>query len=204
MTSEADETQVHKQESSEGTNEGTGVVYSYQDLPLEEQVAALRIELEEARAEAERQRDLAQRAQADLINYRRRTDDERISQQQFSNSRLIVKLLPVVDELEMAVNHAGEEGAQHPWAEGVKLIQRKVTNLLESEGVKKIEAVGSPFDPSEHEAVGTEETTRYPSGHVMEVVRNGYRLHERVIQPAQVVVAREARQPNQTGEHSEL
>jgi molecular chaperone GrpE len=201
MTSEADETQV----SQPGTSEETEATYSYQHLPLEEQVAALRKDLDEARAEAERHRDLAQRAQAELINYRRRTDDERISQQQYSNSRLIIKLLPVVDELEMAVNHSGGNDApQHPWAEGVKLIQRKVASLLESEGVSKIDAVGSQFDPSEHEAVGAEETTKYPAGHIIEVVRSGYRLHDRVIQPAQVVVAREARQPNQTGEHTEL
>ena len=70
------------------------------------------------------------------------------------------------------------------------MIQRKVSNLLESEGISKIEALGARFDPLEHEAVSTEETTKYPSGHVVEVVRNGYRLHDRVIQPAQVVVAR--------------
>jgi molecular chaperone GrpE len=199
MTSEADETQVFNQPSSDDKE-----TYDYETLPVEEQIADLRKDLEEARKEIDQNRDQAQRAQAELQNFRRRADEDRISQQQYSNSRLLMKLLPVVDELELAVNHVDHGASQHPWAEGVKLIQRKIGNLLESEGVSKIETVGVQFNPSEHEAVGTEESTKYPPGHIVEVVRNGYRLHERVIQPAQVVVAREAPQPNQTGDHTEV
>ena len=164
----------------------------YQHLSPEEQVAALSSDLGEARKEIDQSRDVAQRAQADLVNYRKRADDERISLQQYSNSRLITKLLPVYDELGLAMAHADRSEAANPWVEGVKLIQRKVYNLLESEGVSKIEAMGAPFDPSEHEAVGTQESPDYPPGHVVEVLRNGYRLHDRVIQAAQVVVARES------------
>jgi molecular chaperone GrpE len=199
MTEEMKETQVFKQESTDDQ-----AVENLDNLSIEEQVAVLRSGLEEARKEVEQQRNLAQRAQAELANFRRRTDEERISLQQYSNSRLLIKLLPVVDELALAVNHADENGPSDSWVGGVKLIQRKVTSLLESEGVSKIAAVGAQFDPVEHEAVGTEETTKHPPGYVVEVIRNGYRLHDRVIQPAQVVVAKSAPQPNQTGEHSEL
>ncbi|HZA21403.1 MAG TPA: nucleotide exchange factor GrpE [Dehalococcoidia bacterium] len=199
MTEETKETQFFKQESTDNQ-----VAEDLENLPVEEQVAALRRGLEEARKEVEQQRDLAQRAQAELANFRRRTDEERISLQQYSNSRLLIKLLPVVDELALAVNHADESGLSDSWLEGVKLIQRKVTNLLESEGISKIAAVGVQFDPVEHEAVGTQETTKHPPGYIVEVVRNGYRLHDRVIQPAQVVVAKQAPQPNQTGDHTEL
>jgi len=196
MTEEMKETQFFKQELTEDQ--------AVDNLPVEEQVAALRQGLEQARKDVEQQRDLAQRAQAELANYRRRTEEERISLQQYSNSRLLIKLLPVVDELGMAVNHADENGPSDSWLEGVKLIQRKVTNLLESEGVSKIAAIGVQFDPVEHEAVGTQETTKHPPGYIVEVVRNGYRLHDRVIQPAQVVVAKQTSQPNQTGNHTEL
>jgi molecular chaperone GrpE len=199
MTEEMKETQFFKQESTDDQ-----AAENLDNLPVEEQVAALHSGLEEARKEVEQQRELAQRAQAELANFRRRTDEERIALQQYSNSRLLIKLLPVVDELVLAVNHADESGPSDSWVEGVKLIQRKVTNLLESEGISKIAAVGVQFDPLEHEAVGTEETTKHPPGHIVEVVRNGYRLHDRVIQPAQVVVAKQSPQPNQTGNHIEL
>ena len=170
----------------------------FEDLPLEEQVAALRQRLEESQGEAEEHRGAAQRAQAELINFRRRADEDRITLQQYSNSRLIIKLLPVIDDLDLAIGHAEENSSSDSWWEGVKLIQRKIAGFLESEGVVKVKAIGEAFDPLEHEALGTLETDQHPPGYVVEVVRNGYRLHDRVIQPAQVVVAREGRQSNET------
>jgi molecular chaperone GrpE len=172
--------------------EEESVAVDYQHLGPEEQLAALSNDLGEARKEIGQSKDAAQRAQAELVNFRKRADEERFSLQQYSNSRLIIKLLPVYDELGLAMDHADQSEAGNPWVEGVKLIQRKVYNLLESEGVSKIEAMGVPFDPLEHEAVGTQESEECPPGHVVEVLRNGYRLHDRVIQPAQVVVARES------------
>ena len=160
----------------------------------EDRVATLTQNLESAQQELLQSQDATQRAQAELVNYRKRADDERISLQQYSNSRLIVKLLPVFDELGLAVDHADRSDRDNPWVEGVRLIHRKVLTLLESEGVSRIESLGAAFNPLEHEAVGTQETDQLPPGFISEVVRNGYRLHDRVIQPAQVVVAREASQ----------
>lgn len=99
-------------------------------------------------------------------------------------------MLPVIDELELAVSHADDGQATDSWVEGVRLIQRKVSTLLESEGVTKIEAVGVQFNPVEHEAIGTEESSEFSPGEIIQVVRNGYKLHDRIIQAAQVVVAR--------------
>lgn len=166
-------------------------------LPPEDQVAALRRDLEEARQEASRNLDLAQRAQAELANYRRRSDEERLALQKYANSRLISRLLAVVDELDLAMSHTGESEPSSSWLEGVTLIQRKLSNLLDSEGVAKINASGIVFNPLEHEALEMEETTKYPPGYITKVVRCGYRLHDRVIQPAQVTVAR---QPQTTAE----
>lgn len=172
------------------------------NLPVEERVIALQEHLQEARQEASQNLDTAQRAQAELANFRRRTDEERISAGKYSNGRLIAKLLPAIEELALAVSHAGgtygaggnseaAEVAEASWLEGVKLIQRKFENLLESEGVTVIESVGAAFNPLEHEALGTEETSEHPPGYVIQAVRQGYRLHDRIIQPAQVIVARE-------------
>ena len=174
--------------------EGPGAdnpVDRYAHLPLEDQVPALLKDLEEAQLEASHNLDLAQRAQAELVNYKRRADEDRISVGKYSNSRLITKLLPVKEDLDLAITHAGETGPNASWLEGVKLIQRKLLSLLESEGVEQIEATGEVFNPMEHEALGTEETTEHSPGQIIQVVRAGYRLQDRVIQPAQVIVARE-------------
>jgi len=166
------------------------VLNDYSHLGLEQQVQSLLNDLYSARKEGEANKDMAQRAQAELSNFRRRTDDDRITWQQQSNSRLLVKMLPVIDELELAVSHADDGQATESWVEGVRLIQRKVSTLLESEGVAKIEAVGVQFNPVEHEAIGTEESSEFSPGEIIQVVRNGYKLHDRIIQAAQVVVAR--------------
>jgi len=165
---------------------------TYTHLPLEEQVAALLGDLEQAQLEARENLDQTQRAQAELVNQRRRADDERVAQVKYLNSRLITKLLPVFGELDLAITHADGQGADNAWLEGVKLIQRKLVNLLESEGVSAIEALRAMFNPLEHEALGTEESTEIPPGYITQVLRPGYRLHDRVIQPAQVMVARES------------
>ena len=163
-------------------------------LPLEEQVAALKANLELAHKEAADSLDASLRAQAEMANFRRRTDEDRINNAKYSNSRLIGNILPVLEELELAITHteasAGDgDSANGQLLEGIKLIQRKLTGVLESEGVAAIEAVGLMFNPLEHEAVGTEETTEIEAGYVTQILRPGFRLHDRIIRPAQVMVA---------------
>ena len=160
-------------------------------LPLEEQVSALKSNLASAQKEAAQNLDSAQRAQAEMVNFRRRTDEERIANSKYANSRLIANILPVLEELDLAISHTeGEAGANESLLEGIKLIQRKLTGVLESEGVASIEAVGLMFNPLEHEAVGTEESDEIEPGYITQILRPGFRLHDRVIRPAQVMVAR--------------
>ena len=167
-------------------------------LPLDEQVSLLKSRLEQAQQEAANNLDTAQRAQAEMVNVRRRTDEDRINNSKYANSRLISNVLPVLEELELAVNHAESSsgGVSDSLLEGIKLIQRKLTGVLESEGVASIEAVGLMFNPLEHEALGTEETSEVEPGYITQIIRPGFRLHDRVISPAQVMVAR-APQPEQ-------
>jgi len=167
-------------------------------LPLDEQVSLLKSRLEQAEQEAANNLDTAQRAQAEMVNFRRRTDEERIANNKYANSRLISNVLPVLEELELAVTHAESNsgGVSDSLLEGIKLIQRKLTGVLESEGVASIEAVGLMFNPLEHEALGTEETSEVEPGYITQIIRPGFRLHDRVISPAQVMVAR-APQPEQ-------
>ena len=186
MTSEA-----NGDEMVEAAPETDIISPTYAHLQLDEQVAALLGDLEQAQLEASQNLDQAQRAQAELVNQRRRADDERVAQGKYLSGRLISKLLPVLGELDLAITHADGNDAENAWLEGIKLIQRKLINLVESEGVSVIEALRAMFNPLEHEALGTEESAEIPSGYITQVLRPGYRLHDRVIQPAQVIVARE-------------
>ena len=159
-------------------------------LANDDQVVDVAELLEELQKSNDQNLDMAQRAQAELANYRKRVDDERLTQQQYANSRLIIRLLPIVDELEMALEHSGDMEINTSWLDGIKLIHRKVIQMLEAEGLHKIDAIGQAFDPLQHEAVSTEDSNEVATGYILEVLRNGYKLHDRIIQPAQVVVAR--------------
>ena len=164
----------------------------------EQEAAILRAALAEANEEIARQADAAQRGQADLANVRRRHEEERLTTQQQANSRLLVQLLPIVDELDLAVNHLESDGqkevgesapsARDGWVEGVRLIQRKLAGFLEAQGVARIESLGELFNPELHEAVGIVQDSATDPGCIVEVLRQGYRLHDRVVQVAQVVV----------------
>ena len=161
-------------------------------LPVEEQVNLLKTRLEQAEKEAADNLDTAQRAQAEMVNFRRRTDEDRITNSKYANSRLISNVLPVLEELELAINHSESSGNgdNDPLLEGIKLIQRKLTGVLESEGLVPIEAIGLMFNPLEHEALGTEETSDVEPGYITQIIRPGFRLHDRVFSPAQVMVAK--------------
>lgn len=157
-------------------------------IELLERVEELEHELALARADAEEQLQARQRATADLSNYRRRTDEERVAVTQLANAVLISKLLAVLDDFDRALANVPPE-MHDAWVEGVRLVERKLRSVLESEGVTAIEAVGQPFDPNLHEAVVHEETTEHPDNAVIGEVQRGYRLHNRVLRPALVRVA---------------
>ena len=208
MATEPNETDNQPEEpenSPESSNEPIGLEQELEELlaqatvdldslPLEEQITHLKSNLEAAQKEAADNLDSSLRAQAEMANFRRRTDEDRINNAKYSNSRLIGNILPVLEELELAVTHTEtnartEDATNGQLLEGIKLIQRKLTGVLESEGVAAIEAVGLMFNPLEHEAVGTEETAEVESGYVTQILRPGFRLHDRIIRPALVMVA---------------
>ena len=179
----------------ENTNTTDDLINDQPPMSPEEEALMLRAALSEANEEIARQADAVQRGLADLANLRRRHDEERLNIREQSNSRLLVHLLPIVDELDLAVNHLNsavaenaDGGVADSWSEGVRLIQRKLAAFLESEGVTRIESLGELFNPELHEAVGIAQVSAADSGCVVEVLRQGYRLHNRVVQAAQVVV----------------
>ena len=153
------------------------------------EVEQLRRELDETRSKCQTYLDLAQRAQADFVNYKRRVEQERGDFARNARADTILKVLPTLDDLERAVQSLPASLAESDWAQGVALIERKLRAVLENEGIKRIEAVGEPFDPWKEEALVHEPSHQFPSGMVSRVFRSGYTLDGRVIRPAQVVVS---------------
>lgn len=157
-------------------------------IELAERIEELERELADARSRGEENLYNWQRSAADFANFKRRTEEERALAGQFSTALLIGKLLAVLDDFDRALESVPPE-AEDPWIEGVKLVERKLRNVLESEGVTPIEAVGQPFDPNLHEAVAHEDTAEHPDNTVIGEAQRGYRLHDRVIRPSLVRVA---------------
>jgi molecular chaperone GrpE len=145
-------------------------------------------QLEDAKAQADEHLRAWQRAAADFSNYRRRTEEDRDIVARFANATLIGKLLAVLDDFDRALEHVPED-VHEGWVDGVRLVERKLRGVLESEGVTPIEALGQPFDPTIHEAVVHEDTADHPDNEVIGELQRGYRLHDRVLRPALVKVA---------------
>ena len=138
-----------------------------------------------------------QRERAEFANYRRRTSEEREATLGLANEDLIRKVLALADDFDLAIDARPPAIAADPWVEGVAAIDRKLRALLESEGVKQIDASpGRPFDPREHEAIATVPGTGREEGQIVEEIRRGYRLRDRVVRPALVAVAAPTDGPN--------
>jgi molecular chaperone GrpE len=103
---------------------------------------------------------------------------------------LLLKVLAVADDFDLAVEHVPAEAQGSPWVAGITAIDRKLRALLESEGVTAMDTVGQPFDPREHEAIASEDTTEVPDGTIVRELQRGYRIRDRVLRPALVAVAR--------------
>jgi molecular chaperone GrpE len=153
---------------------------------LQDEIEALQKQLEEVQLKAAENLDGWQRSQAEFVNYKNRIQRDREMDYLAMKGDIIKRILPVLDDLERSLAHRPEDSA---WANGMELIARKFQNILEAEGLKRIEAKGQPFDPNFHEAISSEPHEDVESGHVIEVVQTGYMLGERVVRPAMVRVA---------------
>ena len=135
-----------------------------------------------------------QRMAADFANYRKRNEAERTDFAKFAKADLITKLLDVLDGYDRALasvpeDTKGQAGTTNNWVEGMWLVERKLRRILEAEGLEAIDSLGQPFDPYLHEAVAHVESDE-PEGTVIEEHQKAYRLHDRVIRPALVSVAK--------------
>src|SRR4029453_295809 len=162
------------------TGEPTEAGASSAALSLEEQLAR-------AKEDAQKFRDNWHRAEADFQNFKRRTEQEREELRRFGNVSLIINLLPILDDFERAFASLDSHLAGLSWFDGILLIYRKLRQLLENAGEKPIETEGQAFDPRLHEAVAHIEGEE---GKVISEVQRGYKLHDRVLRPAMVVVGK--------------
>ncbi len=174
------------EEAPAEVSEETGAAEAGEDAPaLEEQLAA-------AQEEARKNWDLYLRERADLDNFRRRAQKEKEDLARFANENILKELLPVLDNLERAIEHArqesgaGEEGLR----QGVEMTLGLFAKSLEKFGVTPIQAEGTPFDPAWHEAMGQLESAEHPANTVVKELQKGYQLNGRLLRPTLVMVAK--------------
>ncbi|MBN1192321.1 MAG: nucleotide exchange factor GrpE [Coriobacteriia bacterium] len=162
--------------------EDLGAEFEFRGDRLEE-------ELEAARAEAAAHLDTAQRLQADFDNYRKRVARDAEDAAGRAGQRVISEMLPVLDNLERALVHADEGAEGVEFVDGVRMTLGQLLDVLAKEGVERIDPVGEPFDPNEHQAVGQAQREDLAEGTVVELYQHGYRMSGRVLRPASVVVS---------------
>lgn len=158
-----------------------------QETPRQEQ-PRVDPELQAARDEVQASFGRYQRLAADFENYKRRTRQDLADRTQYANEELLRKLLPILDNLRRALDHA-PEGSDRNWFDGLRMVVRQFEDTLQAQGLSPIPAVGEKFDPSQHEAIAREETDEQAEGTIVEEMQPGYRLHERVLRPTLVKVA---------------
>jgi molecular chaperone GrpE len=152
--------------------------------------AVIAADLDAARAEAESYLDDLRRLQADFDNYRKRMLREQTARVASASQALVARLLPVLDNFELAVSSAEQSRDFDRMLKGVEMVFGELREVLQSEGLVKIEAEGKPFDPERHEAVVAVEQEGAEPGMVVDVVRTGYELRGKVLRPAMVKVAK--------------
>lgn len=159
---------------------------------LAKKLASVSDDIEAAKAEAAASADRLSRLQADWENYRRRTERDRVTERERACEGLVKDLLPAIDDLERAIQHAqasaeGNEVAQQ-LADGVSAVHEKVVSVLEKQGVEVIDPAGQPFNPMDHQAVGRVENADEYDETVADVYQKGYRMGGKVVRPAMVTV----------------
>lgn len=148
-------------------------------------------ELGRLKAELNGAKDRYLRSQAEMENFRRRTRRDMEDERKFATQTLLSDLLPVLDNIERAIEAAANQSNQGDSGllQGFQMVHHQLIDVLERHNCPRISAVGETFDPTLHEAVAQEPSSEYPKGTVLRVNLNGYKLHDRIIRPAQVVVS---------------
>lgn len=161
------------------------------DADAGSELEALRARLADAETRAGAAKDAQLRAIADLENTRRRLEREASNNLKYAAEKLLGELLAVADSLELGLKAAeGADTSAKALGEGMQLTYRQLMSVLEKNGVRQIDPLGQPFNPDFHQAMSMAPSAEVPANHVLSVMQKGYSLHERLLRPAMVVVAR--------------
>jgi molecular chaperone GrpE len=187
----------HKEQNSATLNNTSETAEEQARTQAEDQAAEQVLEdLDSLRAklqEAEQKRDeylyLAQRTRADFENYQKRMKRDQAEERRYAQAPLAADLLPALDNLERATAAAEQAGEKGPLVQGVAMVHTQLLDILRRHGVTRIEAQGQPFDPNCHQAVSQQPSKEHPPMTVVQVLEPGYRIHDRVLRPARVVVS---------------
>ena len=143
-------------------------------------------------AEAAKLKDLALRARADLDNFRKRSLREKEDAIRYANNGLLEKLLPVIDNFELGLDAARNATDAASVLQGMSMVQRQLQDFIRSQGLEEVPADGEAFDPNKHDAVSQEFSAEVPEGQVIRQVRKGYKLKDRLLRAASVIVSKGA------------
>lgn len=175
-------------DDSEPSGQGPLADDGREDAEISE-LEKLSAELAEKTLEVEQSRDAFLRERAELENFKKRMQRDKGEALRFAAEPIVRELLPVIDNLERAVEHSVTSGDGGPLVEGVRLVLKSALEILENHGVRRIDADGQLFDPNLHEAIAQVEDAGREANEVVQQYRPGYQLHERLLRPAQVSVA---------------
>jgi molecular chaperone GrpE len=151
-------------------------------------LAKLQAQLEEKTRESSEYFDKWLRLRAEMENFKKRMEKEKSEHMKFGNESLLRELLPILDNLERAIEHGKNAQENSPLMVGVEMIRKELAGLLERFGVKPVPAAGEAFDPEKHEAISQQESD-LEANRVVSAVQNGYFYHDRLLRPAKVIVS---------------
>jgi len=150
---------------------------------------AMRAQLESTQRERDQFLDLLQRTRADFENYQKRSQRDQQEERRYCAKPLALDLLPAIDNLERATAAAKQVGETGPLVQGVAMVLTQLIDSLKRHGITPIEALHQPFDPNKHQAVMQQPSAEHPANTVLQVLQQGFMIHDRVLRPASVIVA---------------
>jgi molecular chaperone GrpE len=183
LETSSDMTNAETPSASEPAKEGVADSTQTQTDNIQDQMLQLK-------AERDKYKDIALRSVADLDNYRKRMAREKDEAIRFANTSFLERLIPILDNFDLGLQAAKASGGQSAVVDGMSMVSRQLQDFLTSCGIETIDATGQPFNPNIHEAIAQEENAEVDEGRVIRQARKGYRLKDRLIRPANVVVSK--------------